>query len=122
PALKSFEGYEFNCVTLPPTLTKEELWSVAFVNENRNLVLYGPVGIGKTHMAIALGVEAVKRGMRVRFYAVTSLVLKLADAKKQGTLEKLVNELKQLDLLILDEWGYVPIDKDSAQLLFRVVA
>ena len=84
--------------------------------------MYGPVGIGKTHMAIAVGMQAVQLGLRVKFYSVTSLVLKLGEAKKNGTLEKLVRELQNLELLILDEWGYVPIDKESSQLIFRVVA
>jgi DNA replication protein DnaC len=73
-------------------------------------------------MAIALGMLACQKGLQVRFYSVTSLVLKLGEAWKNGTLEKLVRELQRLDLLILDEWGYVPVDKEGSQLLFRVVA
>ena len=122
PTLKRFADYEFDCVKFPPTLSKEELLSVKFIQEKKNLVMYGPVGIGKTHMAIAVGMQAVQLGLRVKFYSVTSLVLKLGEAKKNGTLEKLVRELQNLDLLILDEWGYVPIDKESSQLLFRIVA
>ena len=93
-----------------------------FIPEKKNLVLYGPVGTGKTHMAIALGLKACEMGLQVKFYSVTSLVLKLGEAWKSGTLEKLVRELLNLDLLILDEWGYVPVDKEGSQLLFRVVA
>ena len=122
PTLKSFTDYEFDCVKFPPTLSKEDLLSVNFIQEKKNLVMYGPVGIGKTHMAIAVGMQAVQLGLRVKFYSVTSLVLKLGEAKQNGTLEKLVRELQNLELLILDEWGYVPIDKESSQLLFRVVA
>jgi DNA replication protein DnaC len=122
PVLKSFDGYEFHCVRLPPTLDKDELLSCRFILEKKNLVLYGPVGIGKSHMAIALGVKACEMGFRVRFHTVTELVLKLAEARRNGTLERLVRELQQLDLLILDEWGYVPIDKDGSQLLFRVIS
>jgi DNA replication protein DnaC len=122
PVLKSFADYEFHCVRLPPSLSKEELLSCQFIKEKKNLVLYGPVGIGKSHMAVALGVKACEMGLRVRFYTVTELVLKLADARKNGTLERLVRDLQQLNLLVLDEWGYVPVDKDGSQLLFRVVA
>lgn len=57
-----------------------------------------------------------------RFYSVTELVLKLAEARKNGTLERLRNDLNGLDLLILDEWGYVPVDRDGSQLLFRVIS
>ena len=122
PAIKSFEKYDFKCVKLPPAFTREALETVAFVGEKRNLVLYGPVGIGKTHMAIAAGMKACWLGYKTKFYTVTELVLKLAEARKSGTLERLIGELKSLDLLILDEWGYVPVDKDGSQLLFRVIA
>lgn len=87
-----------------------------------NLVLYGPVGIGKTHMAIAAGVNACMKGYKVRFYTVTELVLKLAEARKNGTLERLRSDLNSIDLLILDEWGYVPVDREGSQLLFRVIS
>ena len=73
-------------------------------------------------MAIAVGVNACMKGYKVRFYTVTELVLKLAEARKNGTLERLRSELNSLDLLILDEWGYVPVDRDGSQLLFRVIS
>lgn len=122
PIYKTFDGYEYRCVKLPPALSKEELEDVRFIEEKNNLVLYGPVGIGKTHMAIAAGVNACMKGYKVRFYTVTELVLKLAEARKNGTLERLRSELNGLDLLILDEWGYVPVDRDGSQLLFRVIS
>lgn len=122
PIYKTFEGYEYGCVKLPPALSREELESVSFIEARNNLVLYGPVGIGKTHMAIAAGVNACMKGYKVRFYTVTELVLKLAEARRNGTLERLRNDLNSLDLLILDEWGYVPVDRDGSQLLFRVIS
>ena len=122
PTLKSFADYDFRSVRLPPTLTREELVRADFIAERKNLVLYGPVGTGKTHMAIALGIQACEKGLQVKFHSVTSLVLKLGEAWKSGTLERLVRELQALDLLILDEWGYVPVDKEGSQLLFRVVS
>ena len=73
-------------------------------------------------MAIAAGVSACMKGYRVRFYTVTELVLKLAEARKNGTLERLRSDLNRLDLLILDECGYVPVDRDGSQLLFRVIS
>ncbi len=73
-------------------------------------------------MAIAAGANACRKGLKVRFYTVTELVLKLAEARKNGTLERLRSELNSLDLLILDEWGYVPVDRDGSQLLFRVIS
>jgi len=122
PVLKSFEGYDYGVIRFPPSLTRDDLLSGCFIAEKKNLILYGPVGIGKTHLAIAMGVKACDMGMNVRFYTVTELVLKLGDAHRTGTFERLVRELQKLDLLILDEWGYVPVDKEGSQLLFRVVA
>ena len=122
PIYKTFEGYEYRCVKLPPALTREELENVSFIDAKQNLVLYGPVGIGKTHMAIAAGVNACMKGYKVRFFTVTELVLKLAEARKTGTLERFRRDLNEQDLLILDEWGYVPVDRDGSQLLFRVIS
>ena len=122
PSYKTFEGYDFKNVKLPPALSREDLENVAFIDAKQNLVLYGPVGVGKTHLATAIGIRACKQGYSVRFYPVTDLVLKLADARKKGTLEKVRRSLNSIDLLILDEWGYVPIDRDGSQLLFRVIS
>ena len=99
PVYKTFDGYEYRCIKLPPALSKEDLEAVRFIEHKHNLVLYGPVGIGKTHMAIAVGVNACRKGYKVRFYTVTELVLKLAEARKNGTLERLRSDLNSRDLL-----------------------
>lgn len=122
PIYKTFEDYSYQSVKFPPAFCREELEALEFVPEKKNLVLYGPVGIGKTHMAIAAGVKACNLGYKTKSYTVTELVLKLAEARKNGTLERLLRDLRSLDLLILDEWGYVPVDKDGSQLLFRVIS
>lgn len=122
PVYKTFEGYSYDSVKFPPAFDRKGLEKLDFVPERKNLVLYGPVGIGKTHMAVAVDVKACQLGYKTKFYTVTELVLKLAEARKNGTLERLLKELRILDLLILDEWGYVPIDKDGSQLLFRVIS
>lgn len=122
PIYKTFASYEYRGIQLPPALSREELESASFIEKKQNLVMYGPVGVGKTHLAIAAGVVACQKGYKTRFYTVTELVLKLSEARKNGTLERLRNDLNNLDLLILDEWGYVPIDRDGSQLLFRVIS
>jgi DNA replication protein DnaC len=122
PVLKSFSGYDFTGIRFPPDFTKDELLSCRFIAEKKNLVLYGGVGTGKTHMSLSLGISACEQGLRVRFFTVTELVLKLSDTYRDGTLERLIRDLKQLDLLILDEWGYVPVDREGSQLLFRIIA
>lgn len=122
PVYKTFEGYGYEAVRFPPAFSREDLETLEFVTDRKNLVLYGPVGIGKTHMAVAAGVKACMLGYKTKFYTVTELVLKLAEARRNGTLERLLKDLRTLDLLILDEWGYVPVDKDGSQLLFRVIS
>lgn len=122
PVLKSLEGYDYTSIRFPPALSRQELERGEFIKQKTNLVCYGPVGTGKTHLSIALGIRACEMGLKVKFYTVTELVLKLAETRKNGTLERLITELKGLDLLILDEWGYVPVDKEGSQLLFRVIA
>lgn len=122
PVYKTFEDYDFKYAQLPPALSEEELVNSEFINKKQNLVLYGPVGVGKTHMAIATGITACMKGYKVRFYTITELVLKLSEARKNGTLERLRNTLNEQDLLILDEWGYVPVDRDGSELLFQVIS
>jgi len=122
PTYKTFSGYTYKNVQFPPVFSKEELEATTFVPEKKNLILYGPVGVGKTHMAIAAGIKACEKGLKTRFFTVTQLVLGLSESRKNGTLERLIRELKSLDLLILDEWGYVPVDRDGSELLFRVIA
>lgn len=86
PIYKTFEDYSYQSVKFPPAFCREELEALEFVPEKKNLVLYGPVGIGKTHMAIAAGVKACNLGYKTKFYTVTELVLKLAEARKKWDL------------------------------------
>jgi DNA replication protein DnaC len=122
PTLKTLDGYDRTHVQLPSTVTWADLETGAYLTAARNLVLFGPVGTGKSHLATALGVRACEQGYTVRFFTVTDLVLRLSEARRAGTLERLQQDLQRADLLILDEWGYVPVDREGAQLLFRVIA
>lgn len=122
PVYKTFDGYSYQNVKFPPAFNRDDLENLEFVPGQKNLVFYGPVGVGKTHMAIAAGVKACNMGYKTKFYTVTELVLMLSESHKNGTLERILRELRSLDLLILDEWGYVPVDKDGSQLLFRVIS
>lgn len=119
---KSFDDYRFDEVKLPAGVTPEYLKQTRFIDEQKNLILYGNVGTGKTHLAIAAGIADCQRGLSVGFYRTANLVNQLADAKQNGKLSKLLNALKKLDLLICDEWGYVPMDREAAQLLFQVIS
>jgi DNA replication protein DnaC len=122
PIRKTLEAYEFNQIRLPKAITLDELTSCQFVREKRNLVLYGPVGTGKTHLAVALGVKACELSIETRFFTVASLVTRLREAKRTGCLEKTLKDLGTAQLIIMDEWGYLPLDREDAQMLFQVVA
>ena len=82
----------------------------------------GSPGTGKTHLAIALAVEACRRGQRVRFFRVTELITQLLEAREERLLLRLKAQLARLDLLVLDELGYVPASKVGAELLFDVIS
>jgi len=122
PVYKTLAGTDFQNLRLPPNLSRTELSSGAFIGEKKNLVLYGPVGTGKTHLASALGVLACEQGIRTRFFTAAQLVVRLSEAFSNGSLEKVLSSILKAQLLIIDEWGYVPIDKQGAHLLFRVIS
>ncbi|SKA86249.1 DNA replication protein DnaC [Caloramator quimbayensis] len=120
--IKTFENYTFEQIELPPSITIDELKTTEFIKRNENLILYGPVGTGKTHLATAIGVAACLNNMKVKFFRTAALVNELIDAKNNGTLKKLLKQIEQSDLLICDEWGYIPIDVDGAKLLYQVIS
>lgn len=122
PFMKSFENYEWGSVRIPPGIGREGIFACEFIRDTRNLVLFGAVGTGKTHMAVAIGMTACNMGLRVRFFSTAALVMKLARAKEDGSLDRLLKELQRCDLIILDEFGYIPVDRDGARLLFQVVS
>lgn len=120
--MKTFENYSFDSIEMPSTIDVENLKAAKFVEAKENLILYGGVGTGKTHLAMAIGVSACNNSKRVKFYRTAELVNELIEAKKSGELNKYMKKLEKIDLLICDEWGYIPFDTQGAQLLFQVIA
>ena len=110
---------------LAPRLSRDQvnnLGTCKFIKDKRNVILVGDIGGGKSHLAIGLGVEACKQGMSVGFFDVSKLCNLLLKEHKYGDIEKFLLKLKKLDLLIMDELGYVPFSKSGAELLFRVIS
>ena len=99
-----------------------ELMRCEYVDRRENVLLIGGSGTGKTHLATALAMEACGRGKRVRFYRVTELATQLLEAREERQLSRMRSQLGKLDLLILDELGYVPASKVGAELLFDVIS
>jgi len=122
PSHKTLESFDFRA---RPSVNKPlvlELVKGEYLDRRENILLVGPSGTGKSHLATALAVAACGQGKRVRFFRVTELVTTLLEAREERQLLRLRGQLAKLDLLVLDELGYVPASKAGAELLFDVIA
>lgn len=122
PSQKGFDGFEWSGIVFPRGFTRDGMLSLAFIDAHEDLVLFGGSGNGKTHTAIALGLLACGEGRKVAFWSTAELASELRRANKEGTTQDALRKLGRCDLIILDEWGYLPTDPDGARLLFRVVS
>ncbi|HDR8111919.1 TPA: IS21-like element helper ATPase IstB [Bacillus cereus] len=118
--LKDYEWTDF--VHFPKSTTKEMICDLKFISQKQNLLCIGPSGIGKTHLATALGMKACSEGYEVRFFRVADLVAQLENGFEKGTLQRIKRSIETCDVLILDELGYVPFQKDGSELLFHIIA
>lgn len=108
---------------LPGVIQIQELAALSFVERVENVVLLGPSGVGKTHVATALAYKAVMAGYKVRFIAAADLMLQLAAARQQDRLKQyFARTVLGPKLLIIDEIGYLPFGREEANLFFNVVA
>lgn len=123
PAIKSLEGYDFSFATGAPKAQIQELASLAFIDRAENIVLLGPSGVGKSHLALALAYRAVMAGIKTRFITAADLMIQLAAANAQGRLKGYLNRaILGPKLLVVDELGYLPFGREEANLFFNVVA
>jgi DNA replication protein DnaC len=120
--IKTFEGYSFDQIQIPNSIAIETIKKASFIDQKENLILYGSVGTGKSHMATAVGVAACNNSKRVKFYRTAALVNDLLEAKAGGTMKRLLKQIEKADLLICDEWEYIPFEKEGSQLLFQVIS
>ena len=122
PVVKTLDTFDFKA---QPSLNQElvrELLRGEYLDRRENVLLIGNSGTGKTHLATALGFAACNQGRKVRFFTVTSLVTQLLERREERQLERFQKQLEILELLVLDELGYVPCSRAGAELLFEVIS
>lgn len=123
PAVKTLEAYDFGFASGAPRAQIQELAALAFIERAENVVLLGPSGVGKSHIATALAYRATQAGIKTRFISAADLMLQLASARSQGRLKEYFNRaVIGPKLLVVDEIGYLPFGRDEANLFFNVVA
>lgn len=123
PVIKTLDAFVWNKnIELPQGITRQEIEDFSFIERKENLILMGAVGTGKSHLGSAIGLEACQKGKKVKFYTAAGLANLLFEKNKKGLLNHFLTSLKTVDLIILDEVGFIPLHKDASELLFQVVS
>ena len=121
PQSKELDGYDWTPLRFPVDYGRQALESLDFVEHTEDVVMFGPPGTGKTHLAIALGRQACRQGIPARFFTAAELVMRILRASTEGRLDRELAQIGKARLLVVDELGYVPIDEEGSRLLFQVV-
>jgi DNA replication protein DnaC len=122
PVIKTLENFDFKAI---PSLNKPKVLKLMqgeYIRKKENIILVGSSGVGKTHIATALGYEACRQGLRVKFYTAAGLINELLAAQQEYRLNRLEKQWLVPQVIILDELGYVPFSKMGAELLFQFCA
>ncbi|BBG61888.1 IS21-like element helper ATPase IstB [Providencia rustigianii] len=123
PSIKTLEQFDFKFARGAPRAQIQELSGLAFVERHKNIVLLGPSGVGKSHLACALAYKTVMSGQSVRFITAADMMLQLVAAHRQGDLKGYLGRcINKPRLLVIDEVGYLPFGKEEANLFFQVIA
>ncbi len=122
PTIKTLETFDFAARPSVNKVLMAELMRCEYIDKKENVLLVGNPGTGKSHLATALAAQACAKGYRVRFIRTTELVTALIEARDERSFLRLKGQLAKLDLLVLDELGYVPASKVGSELLFDVIS
>jgi DNA replication protein DnaC len=123
PSIKTLDDFDFKFASGVPKATVNQLATLAFIERLENIVLLGPSGVGKTHLACALGYKAVQAGIKTRFISASDLILQLTTAQRQDKYKQVMQRsVLAPKLLIIDEIGYLPFTAHESKLLFEVIA
>ena len=121
PFKKTLEDFDFD---FQPSINRNEIYDLAtlrFVEDKSNILFVGNSGVGKTHLAVALGIKATEHRYSVYFITRHALIMKLNKAQKENRLDQLLRHMSQYRILIIDEIGYLPVDKQGSNLFFQLI-
>ena len=122
PVTKTMDTFDFNAQPSINQMLVRELLRGEYIEQRENVLLIGNSGTRKTHLATALGFAACQQGYKVRFFSATGMVTQLLERREDRQLERFHKQLERLDLIVLDELGYVPFSKAGAELFFEVIS
>lgn len=122
PALKTIEGFDFRFQNTIDEKQIKQLCEFSFIEKAENILFIGPPGVGKTHLTIGIGIKACERRIRTLFLTAEKLIENLMIAKLSKNLQKEIENFSRYPLLLIDELGYMPINKEGANLFFQLIS